>query len=86
MQNFIELFNQFPLAWKTGTSYGWRCLGGGGQSRMDDSGLGQRIFPVKEMLISPVRKIAGPLLFDIFNSLPKIKLTWFAAGHRFARC
>lgn len=77
---YWELFqNQFPLAWKTGTSYGQRDAWAVGVSPEWTIAIWVGNFSGEGNANLTGSKSAGPLLFDVFNSLPKNpELTWFA--------
>ena len=70
--------NQWPLAWKTGTSYGQRDAWAVGVSPQWTIAVWVGNFGGEGNANLTGAKSAGPLLFDIFNSLPKtFHQTWF---------
>jgi penicillin-binding protein 1C len=70
--------NQWPLAWKTGTSYGQRDAWAVGVSPQWTISVWIGNFSGEGNANLAGAKSAGPLLFDIFNSLPKTSnQTWF---------
>jgi len=68
--------NQYPLSWKTGTSYGNRDAWAVGVSPDWTIGVWVGNFTGKENPAICGARSAGPVLFDIYNSLPK-KTEWF---------
>lgn len=70
--------NQWPLAWKTGTSYGQRDAWAVGVSPQWTIAVWIGNFDGEGNANLAGASCAGPLLFDIFNSLPKDpKQSWF---------
>ena len=71
--------NQWPLAWKTGTSYGQRDAWAVGVSPQYTIGVWVGNFTgIGNANLSGVQS-AGSLLFDVFNYLPKTKYKkWFS--------
>jgi penicillin-binding protein 1C len=68
--------NQQNIAWKTGTSYGNRdawCIGSS-PSYIVGVWLGNANGTADNRLIGT--QLAAPIMFDIFNSLPKTNTTW----------
>jgi penicillin-binding protein 1C len=63
--------NQYPLAWKTGTSYGQRDAWAVGVSPQWVIAVWTGNFNGEGNANLAGSSCAGPLLFDIFNSLPK---------------
>lgn len=71
--------NQWPLAWKTGTSYGQRDAWAVGVSPQWTIAVWVGNFNGEGNANLGGAKSAGPLLFDIFNYLPKAAdLAWFS--------
>lgn len=72
--------NQLPLAWKTGTSFGHRDAWAIGISPEWTIGVWVGNFTGEGNPALSGAARAGPILFDIFHSLPKdIAKNWFAA-------
>ena len=70
--------NQWPLAWKTGTSYGQRDAWAVGVSPQWTIAVWVGNFSGDGNANLAGAKCAGPLLFDIFNYLPKDPgMAWF---------
>lgn len=70
--------NQWPLAWKTGTSYGQRDGWAVGVSPQWTVAVWTGNFTGEGNPDLAGSKSAGPILFDLFNMLPKDKeLRWF---------
>ena len=70
--------NQWPLAWKTGTSYGQRDAWAIGVSPQWVIAVWVGNFDGEGNANLAGASCAGPLLFDIFNSLPKDpQQSWF---------
>ena len=70
--------NQWPLAWKTGTSYGHRDAWAVGTSPEWTIAVWVGNFTGEGNANLGGASCAGPLLFDIFNSLPKNpENSWF---------
>jgi penicillin-binding protein 1C len=70
--------NQWPLAWKTGTSYGQRDGWAIGVSPQWTIAVWAGNFDGLGNANLSGAACAGPILFDIFNTLPKIpELGWF---------
>ena len=78
---YWELFqNQFPLAWKTGTSYGQKDAWAVGVSPQWTIAVWIGNFSGEGNANLAGARCAGPLLFDIFNNLPQNpQKAWFAA-------
>lgn len=75
--------NQWPLAWKTGTSYGHRDAWAVGVSPQWTIAVWVGNFDGEGTPNLSGAACAGPLLFDIFNSLPKDpELSWFKRPER----
>lgn len=75
---FWQLFDQkYPLSWKTGTSYGNRDAWAVGVSPEWTIGIWVGNFTGTENPLLGGARHAGPLLFDIFNYLPKNQNTSF---------
>lgn len=71
--------NQWPLAWKTGTSYGQRDAWAVGVSPQYTIGVWVGNFSGAGNSNLSGAKSAGPLLFDVFNYLPKSQhMRWFS--------
>jgi penicillin-binding protein 1C len=71
--------NQWPLAWKTGTSYGQRDAWAIGVSPEWVIGVWVGDFDGRSNKNLGGARFAGPLLFDIFNTLPKShSKRWFS--------
>lgn len=71
--------NQWPLAWKTGTSFGNRDAWAIGISPEWTIGVWVGNFTGEGNPALSGAASAGPILFDIFNSLPKdTEKNWFA--------
>lgn len=71
--------NQWPLAWKTGTSFGNRDAWAIGINPEWTIGVWVGNFTGEGNPALSGAATAGPILFDIFNSLPKdITKNWFA--------
>ena len=70
--------DQWPLAWKTGTSYGQRDAWAVGVSPSWTIAVWVGNFPGEGNPELSGARTAGPLLFDIFNRLPKdLDRAWF---------
>lgn len=70
--------NQWPLAWKTGTSYGQRDGWAVGVSPEWTIAVWVGNFDGEGNANLSGARCAGPLLFDIFNALPKnVEQSWF---------
>lgn len=70
---------KWPLAWKTGTSYGQRDAWAVGVNPEWVIGVWVGDFGGEENKNLSGSKFAGPLLFDIFNELPKVeRKKWFS--------
>lgn len=70
--------NQWPLAWKTGTSYGQRDGWAVGVNPQWTIAVWVGNFTGEGNPDLAGSKCAGPILFDLFNMLPKDKeLSWF---------
>jgi len=76
---YWELYqNQWPLAWKTGTSYGQRDAWAAGVSPQWTIVVWVGNFTGESNRNISGAQCAGPLLFDIFSSLPRDRSTgWF---------
>lgn len=73
-----EFQNQLPIAWKTGTSYGHKDAWAIGVTPEWTIAVWIGNFDGEGNVNIAGAKSAGPLLFDIFNSLPhNPKLKWF---------
>jgi penicillin-binding protein 1C len=69
---------QWPIAWKTGTSYGQRDAWAVGVSPQWTIGVWVGNFSGEANPELSGAKCSGPILFDIFNSLPKdAHKSWF---------
>jgi penicillin-binding protein 1C len=66
-----QYLNQWPIAWKTGTSYGFRDAWAAGVSPQWTIAVWIGNFNGEGNPALSGASCAGPLLFDIFNSLPK---------------
>ncbi len=72
--------NQWPLAWKTGTSYGYRDAWAVGVNPQWTIAVWTGNFTGEGNARLSGASCAGPLLFDIFNALPKDpESAWFEA-------
>ncbi len=72
--------NRYPLAWKTGTSYGQRDAWAVGVSPQWTVAVWVGNFSGEGNANLAGSRCAGPLLFDIFNDLPKDpRYAWFSA-------
>ena len=70
--------NPWPLAWKTGTSYGQRDAWAVGVSPQWTVAVWVGNFDGQGNANLTGAGCAGPLLFDVFNALPKdARLSWF---------
>jgi len=70
--------NQWPIAWKTGTSYGLRDAWAIGVTPQWTIGVWAGNFNGDSNPNIGGARVAGPILFDIFNILPKDKKkAWF---------
>ncbi len=73
-----QYHDQKPLAWKTGTSFGQRDAWAIGVNPQWTIGVWVGNFTGEGNSAISGASCAGPILFDIFNSLPKdTELTWF---------
>jgi len=71
--------NQWPLAWKTGTSYGQRDAWAVGVNPQWTIAVWAGNFDGEGNANLAGARCAGPLLFDVFEALPKdVQLRWFA--------
>ena len=81
---YWELFqDQYPLAWKTGTSYGQKDAWAVGVSPQWTIAVWIGNFSGEGNANLAGARCAGPLLFDIFNNLPKNpQRSWFVSPDR----
>lgn len=71
--------NQWPLAWKTGTSYGQRDAWAVGVNPQWTIAVWAGDFEGRGNANIAGSRCAGPLLFDIFEALPKdVRQRWFS--------
>ncbi|MFZ0391947.1 MAG: penicillin-binding protein 1C [Calditrichia bacterium] len=78
--------NQWPLAWKTGTSYGQRDAWAAGVSPQWTIVVWVGNFDGEPNSRLSGAESAAPLLFDIFNYLPKDpKQSWFTAPDKYLK-